>query len=114
MPRRCSFPGSNSKRGIGRACPPIAAQHARAELGKFLVDQRRARMMRREPTLLWGETECDGDLEWLERAHHAGGPGLGIGAEAVGPGQAGAQLSHAEPLQPEHRVIEPVIVEMKP
>ena len=39
---------------------------------------------------------------------------FGIGAEAVGPGQPGAQMPHAEPLQPEHRVIEPVIVEMKP
>src|SRR5437763_3544207 len=71
---------------------PVAAQHARAELDKFLVDLRRAGVMRGDPALLRGEAEGDGHVEGFEDAHHPVEPGSGIRAQAVGPGQPGAEM----------------------
>src|SRR5437773_12280969 len=64
--------------------------------------------------MLRREAEGDRYLEGFEDSHHAVEPRLGIRPEAVGPGKAGAQMPDAEPLQPQGRVIETVVLEMKP
>ena len=52
------------------------------------------------PAVLRREAEGHGDLELLQRRHLAVEPVERVGSEAVGPGQAGAQMPHPEPLQP--------------
>src|SRR5688572_11471406 len=64
--------------------------------------------------MLRREAERDGHVEILERIHLPVEPSERIGPEAVGPGDAGAQVTDAEPPQPVHRLIEPVVLEMEP
>src|SRR3954447_21933994 len=101
-PVACTLPGC------------IAGDHFSAEFGELLRDLRRAGMMPRDPAMLGSEAERQGDLEIGERLHLSVEPGERMRSEAVGPGQTGAQMPHADPLQPAHGVIEPMILEVKP
>ncbi len=49
-----------------------------------------------------------------QRLHLPVEPVERVGAEAVGPGQPGAQIGHAEALHPGHGLVEPVILEVEP
>ena len=64
--------------------------------------------------MLGREAEGDGDVEVAQRLHLPVEPAERVGAEAVGPGKAGAEIGHAEPLHPGHRVVEPVVLEVEP
>src|SRR5437868_9533280 len=102
-----------------RTTPPcrrrsVPAAHARAELGEFLVDLRRAGVMRRNAAMFGRETERERNLEILKCLHLPIEPGECIGAETIRPGEAGAQMLDSKALQPTHRVVEAMILEMEP
>src|SRR5437588_5690099 len=97
-----------------RTTPPcrrrsVPADHARAELGEFLVDLRRAGVMRRNAAMFGRETERERNLEILKCLHLPIEPGECIGAETIRPGEAGAQMLDSKALQPTHRVVEAMI-----
>src|SRR5690606_7876097 len=92
----------------------IAADHAGAELGIFLRNERRARVMRRHCAMLRGEAECERHVEISKRGHLPVEPLERIWAKAVGPRQAGPHMLDPEPLHPSHRIVQPVVLEMKP
>src|SRR3546814_3343057 len=64
--------------------------------------------------MLRREAEGQRHVEFLERGHLSVEPRFGIRAEAVGPAQPGAQMPHAELPQPLHRIVEPMVFEVKP
>src|SRR5690349_25139986 len=70
--------------------------------------------MGRDAAMLRREAEGDGDVEFCKRLHLPIEPGQRVGAEAVGPGQAGSQMANAEPAQPVNDLVDAVILEMKP
>ena len=71
-------------------------------------------MVRLDATGFRCEAKCQSDVEFLESAHLSIKPFHGPGAQAIGPAQTGAQIAHAQCAQPAHRLIEPVILEVKP
>ncbi len=60
------------------------------------------------------EAEGHGHVEVGQRLHLPVEPAERVGAEAVGPGQARAQVRHAEPLHPGDGVVEAVVVVVEP
>jgi len=66
------------------------------------------------PFTFWRKTKCDGDLELLERPHLSIEPCLRTGSKAVGPTQAGSNVSNSKRLQPPDGGVQPMIFEMKP
>jgi hypothetical protein len=60
------------------------------------------------------EAEGHCRVEGVERLTSGGRTRLPSRGVAVPPGQAGAQARDAEILQPAHRVIQPVIMEVEP
>src|SRR5437660_1017783 len=87
--------GISRKQRVGPA-GGVAADHLAAELGKPLGMLRHRRVVRPLSLMLGREAERRGDAEVLERAHLPVEPALGVRTEPVGPGQAGAQIGHAE------------------
>src|SRR4051812_41035771 len=92
----------------------VAFNHFGAELRKLLRLPRCARVMRRDPAVLRRETKRQGHVKLGERVHLAVEPGARIRPTAVGPRQAGAQVTNPEALHPAHRLVETVILEVKP
>src|SRR3982750_1301725 len=61
-----------------------------------------------------GEAEGHGDVELRESRHLAVEPVEAVGAKAVGPGETGSKVAHAQPPHPFHRFAQSVVFEMKP
>jgi hypothetical protein len=61
-----------------------------------------------------GEAEGDGDVEAVEGLHLAVEPGEPALAVRVGPREAGAELVHAEALEPTDRLVEAWVLEVEP
>jgi hypothetical protein len=64
--------------------------------------------------MLGREAEGDSDGEILQRRHLAVEPGIGVGAETVGPTEAGAQMGDAHVPHLGYRIVETMILEMEP
>src|SRR6185437_12401390 len=92
----------------------ITARHTRAEFGEPRDLTRWARVMRLDAAALRREAECQRDGEFLQRAHLPIEPFERARPQAVGPTQSGAQVAHAEPPQPARRILQAMILEMKP
>jgi hypothetical protein len=60
------------------------------------------------------ETERQRDIEALERFHLTVEPCLRAIAQTVSPAQPCPNVSHTERLQPPHRIIQAMILEVKP
>src|SRR6185437_7676188 len=61
-----------------------------------------------------GEAQRKREIELGQRAHLPVEPSLGTRAVPVGPTQSGAQVAHAEPLQPRNGLVKAGIFEMEP
>src|SRR3954464_281085 len=92
----------------------VAFDHRDAELGELPVIPRRAGVMLGDAAMLGREAERQCDIEIRQRFHLAIEPSQGIRPEAVSPGQAGAQMPPPQTLQPNHRLVETMVLEMKP
>src|SRR5437588_7460551 len=71
-------------------------------------------MMASDAAMLRREAEGDRDLELGQRVHLAVKPAESVGAKAVGPGETGPKMSHAQSPHPSHRFVQPVILKMEP
>src|SRR3954463_3858514 len=71
-------------------------------------------MMWGDPAVFGRKAERQRHLEFREGVHLSIEPLDGVGAEAVGPGEAGSEMLYAEAAHPAHGLLQTVIVEMKP
>jgi hypothetical protein len=97
--------------GGRRSIPPY---HLDAEIRELLNALRWARIVREHAARLWGETKRQSDLEFLEGAHLSVEPIYRLRTQAISPAQPRTQVLNAQTVQPEDRVVEPVILEVKP
>src|SRR5919197_1518305 len=97
--------------GGRRGIPPY---HLDAEIRELLNALRWARIVREHAARLWGETKRQSDLEFLEGAHLSVEPIYRLRTQAISPAQPRTQVLNAQTVQPEDRVVEPVILEVKP
>src|SRR6185312_9533061 len=92
----------------------IPARHAGTEIRKLFRVERRTGMVGTYAARLGREAESHRHLEFLQGTHLAVEPAERSRTQAVRPAQAGAQVFDAQPPQPLHRVIQPVVLEMEP
>src|SRR5689334_9983731 len=83
----------------------VAPRHAGAKLGELLDALRRAGVVGVHAAVLGSEAVGDGHVERLERPHLAVKPGVGVGAEGVGPAQARAEVGDAEVFEQTDAVV---------
>src|SRR3954451_21652585 len=79
--------------GWRRSLRGVAARHRRAEVGERGDLARRTGVVRLEAMLLGCEAERHGQIEAVERAHHAVEPRLGVRPQPVGPTEPGSQMT---------------------
>src|ERR1700736_6167061 len=92
----------------------ITANHVGTEIGKFFDALGRAGVIGANTATLGREAECNRYIERFERAHLTVEPCFGVGAQAVGPAQAGANIFHTEVAHPADGIVEPRVLKMKP
>jgi len=71
-------------------------------------------VVRLEPFGFGREAERDSRIELGHRIHLTIEPGLGARPGRVGPAQARPQVTYAQPAQPPHGLIEPMVFEVEP
>ena len=70
--------------------------------------------MRLDSFLLGSEAVGDRHITRLKCLHLPVKPVKGIGAKAIRPREAGSEVPHAKPAHPFYRLVQPVILEVKP
>src|SRR3569832_2875145 len=75
---------------VGARGSCIAAQHGHAKLGELLHLLRRTGVVRLYASVLGGEAEGDGEIEFVQRRRHAVEQFVCVGPERIRPAQAGA------------------------
>src|SRR5207249_336154 len=102
---------ANSVRDISNR---VAPHHFHAKLGEALRTTRRTGMVRLDALRFRSETKSQGNVKLLQCAHLAVEPFERPRPQAVGPAQAGPDVSYPQLPQPSYCIMEPMIIEMEP
>src|SRR5918992_3370408 len=92
----------------------VAANHAGAKVSVVSGNARRAGMVRLNSFTFGREAKRDRYLERFECLYHAIKPSLVVRTASVGPTQTGPHVLHSETTKPLRRLVQAVILEVKP
>src|SRR5579885_698744 len=113
-PRHRSLGSSSADRQAQPFWAGVASDHCGTKIGKFLLNQRRAGVMRRNASMLRGEAKRQRHVEIGKCLHLPVEPTHGIRTKTIRPRKSCAQIADAKALEQSDALVEAMILEVKP